>query len=93
MATIIQHIPAFFSGIEPDIVKFDTQDELLEIDFVKNYSVDKRFGEETRDEYFHQYSLDGDKLMAECNGGKCWFVIGFIDDTSNLNLPEWIPKE
>lgn len=92
MATIRQRIPAFFSGIEPDIVEFNTQDELLEIDFVRNFSIDRRFGEETPDEYFHQYSLSGNNLMAEVNGGKSWFVIGTLDDTSMLNLPEWIPK-
>ena len=58
------------------------------IDFVKNFSIDRRFGEEAPDEYFHRYSLSGDKLIAEVNGGKTGFVIGYIDDTSNVNLPE-----
>lgn len=87
MATIIQHIPDFFKdyGFEPNTVEFSDLDELLEIPFVHAYTISY---DGTPDEYFHQFALDNNRLLAECNRGKSWALIGTIDDPSGLNLPQ-----
>ena len=92
MATIRQHIPAFFEGMPQSVIEFDTQEELLDIPFVRAFRVTEG-AEDTPDPYFYRYSIaEGDKLMVEIRGGKAWFVIGHLDDISNLNLPDWKPN-
>lgn len=94
MASITQHIPSFFEGIEPSIEIFVTEAELLAIPFVRNFSIDTRFGDEQEETFFCRYSLNGNILMADCGHGcNISYVIGTISDTNGLNLPEWIHKE
>lgn len=85
--TIKQHRPAFFSGFENEVVSFDTLEELLAIPFVANFAQDM-------DHPFHRFSIDGDgrTLMAEYDDGYVWWVVGFIDDASGLDLPMWQPR-
>lgn len=75
---IRQHIPNFITGAEVKEVVFKTIEELLDIDFVKNF---KR-------EDFYRYSLSGNKLMAEYKNGNEWCVIGHIDNPYQINLPK-----
>ena len=77
--TIKEYIPSFVSGFENKIVKFSTMKELLEIDFVKSWSKDKGFLE---------YQLSENSLMAIFSDGN-FYVIGDIDDISNIDLQEW----
>ena len=87
MANIKQNMPYFFSQkFPPAIVEFNSQDELLEIPFVKRYRIDI---DGKPDEYFHRYSLDKNNLLVEMCGGAGFFVIGFITGDHNLNLPKW----
>ena len=90
MATIIQYIPAFFSGFPRKEETFESQEELLSIPFVRGFSEHENGA---KDEYFHQYSINirNNNLMAECDNGKKWYVIGSIDDVTMLTLPEWEP--
>ena len=87
MAKITQYYPTFYTGFEPKTVEFNTQEELLNIDWVKSWSKEKNF---------YRYSIilndepDGrSTLMAEYDNGEKWYVMAFIDDASNLTLPEW----
>jgi hypothetical protein len=90
MGTIKQHIPNFVSGFDPVIQNFKTLEELLDIDFVKQWSAD---------EDFHQFSIGPYDsrwhLMAEQNNGKRWWVVGYIIGIvrDELNLPDWKPKK
>jgi hypothetical protein len=85
--TITQHRPAYFSGFENEVVRFETLDDLLAIGFVANFRQDM----ETP---FHRFSLaDGRMLMAEYDEGHVWWVVGFISDASGLDLPVWAAKE
>jgi hypothetical protein len=90
MGTIKQHIPNFVSGIDPVTQNFETLEELLNIDFVKQWG---------DDEDFHQFSIGpyGDRwhLMVEQNNGERWWVLGYITDIvrDELNLPNWKPNK
>ena len=89
MGTIKQHIPNFVSGFDPVTQNFETLEELLDIDFVKQWSGDNDF---------HQFSIGpyGDRwhLMAEQNNGKRWWVVGYITGIvkDDLHLPDWKPN-
>lgn len=87
MPEIRRHIPNFvdMDEEEPETVKFSTVKELLEIPFVKSFS----------DGDFHKFSIADDEsdplLIAEYNEGRKWYVVGHIDNISNLDLSEWKP--
>ena len=81
-STITQYRPAFISGFENEVVAFATADDLLAIPFVENF---------TTLPDFHRFSLWRDAqvyLMAECDDGYRWWVVGRIDGASP-DLPTW----
>lgn len=42
---------------------------------------------------FHRFSLSENRLMAEYDEGKVWYVIGIVDNVEGLDLPKWEPKK
>lgn len=89
----VQHYPAFFSVDDTDYftLNFNTQDELLNCEFVSRWNKDRK------DDKFHRYSIDPPAygmpamLMVEYNEGKEWVCIGKIKTTDGLNLSKWEP--
>jgi hypothetical protein len=77
---IIQYRPNYYSGYENKEVEFSTLEELLNISWVKSFS---------DDEYFYRYSCSDGYLMAECNKGYDWHVIGSLSCPSISGLPKW----
>ena len=75
---IIQEIPNW-SDMKPKSAEFDTLAELLAIDWVKDSSED-----------FHRWSLGENRLMLEKDGGKWWWVVGYIARPDLLDLPKWV---
>ena len=63
---------------------FDTLDELL---LIPNVAV------HARDKSFHRFSLSGEHLMSEYDGGKRWWVVGTVQRPELLDLPRWEPVE
>jgi len=91
MNKIKQYRPNLVTTTEENkIVSFETTEELLNIDFVKNFSNRDNFYRFSLsiDNYFNQHSL-----MAEYDEGREWWVVGFIDNPLEVNLPKWMPKE
>jgi len=93
MAKIRQYFPNFYSGFDPQTIEFNTQKELLKIDFVKGFSENKTF-------FRYSLIIDDNKtsefkstLMAEYKNGYKWFVVGSIDNVDSLNLPKWKSKD
>ena len=83
MASIKRFVPQLLSEIFPEeVTEFKTQDELLEIHFVKTFRLDKNG---KPDRYFYRYVLDGDKLMVETTKGFSTMV-GSITGNHNLTL-------
>jgi hypothetical protein len=92
MAFIKENIPPFFDILAPEIAEFNSQDELLEIPFVKRFRIDH---EGNDDIFFYRYSLfDTNKLLVEICNGKSNFVVGFLSGNYTfLHLPKWVPYE
>ena len=87
MNKIKQHIPASIDG-DRLTIEFNTQKELMNIPFVKNFS---------KLEGFYRYSISSSGgfsplLMCELRDGYDWWVVGFIDSMDGINLPEWKEK-
>ena len=89
MAMIRQHIPNFVSGIGPVSFDFETIDELMSIEFVKQWKSNE----------FFQFSIapsgDDYHLMCEFKNGTKWYVVGYLTGIKEhkLNLPLWEPKK
>lgn len=77
---VTQHIPGFVSGVEPERHEVSSQEDLLNLEFVKR---------QRSYEGFHRFSLSENCLMAEFKGGKEWWVIAFLDSTEGIDLPVW----
>jgi len=89
MNKIKQYRPNLVTTTEDNqMVEFETTQELLNIDFVKKFSNRNNFYRYSLDidNYFNQYSL-----MAEYNDGRDWWVVGFIDNPQDIDLPKWKP--
>jgi hypothetical protein len=80
---IKQYRPNYYSGFEEEEVEFNSVDELLNISWVKKFSDDNSF---------YRYSISDECLMAECNNGYDWYVIGMLD-TPFSGLPKWKAKD
>lgn len=84
MNKIKQYRPAFIDCEDDNKeIIFNTTEELLGIDFVKNFSQNGNF---------YKYSISENHLMAEYENGYEWWVIGYINNPKEVNLPKWIPK-
>lgn len=83
-----QHIPAFVSGSNYAVRTFTSTDELLGLPEVKMWKQEPMVGAE-----FHQFSMNAHRLMAEFDGGRKWYVVGFVDEPSIqfIDLPKWVP--
>lgn len=81
MNSIRRHVPGCCSdGDEPpEIVEFNTVEQLISIPFVNSFSNGQRF---------HRYSLSDRRLMAEYRDGKEWWVVGTLKYPV-AGLPEW----
>lgn len=85
MISILQHIPNFVEGIEPQKITVANTAELLVIPFIKRWSEDPRF---------YRFSISkrqrsdvrSDLLMAELDKNKEWWVVGYL--TGDVDLPE-----
>jgi len=83
-ASIRQHIPPFVDGVDPKKGTFRSLPELLQVPWVAAW---------TDDPNFHRFSVsDRTRLMAEFDGGKVWWVVGFLSEVPD-GLPVWEPKD
>ena len=84
MATIREYLPPFMLDGEAHIVEFNTQEELLDIPFVKKFSVDDTG---KKDSHFQRYILMENMLMVEVEGERV-YAVGTLSDVSMLTLPK-----
>jgi hypothetical protein len=93
MIRLVQHIPNFVDGVDPKIVTCGSQTELLAVPWVAHYANGELIARngEVRRRPFWGYSLSDDRLMAEYDEGRHWWVIGTITDGREmLDLPKWV---
>lgn len=62
----------------PVVYQFETTEDLLSLDAVKKY-----------DKTGAEFVLSGGHLMVLYQKGFEWWVVGRINDSSTVNLPEW----
>lgn len=89
MGIIKQYRPDFMSGWKNEEIQFETKEELLNIDWVNNFTK-PQFGIDT----FYRFSISkGYVLMAEYEEGQAWYVVGYISDSEVINqFPKWERK-
>ena len=88
MANIRQYFPPFMLDEKPRIVEFTTQEELLQIPFVRRFSINEITN--AQDPHFYRYVLRGDVLMVEVLDGEKAYAVGHVSDRSMLTFPERI---
>jgi hypothetical protein len=83
MNTIRQYRPASIDNDQKSIVEFTTSEELFAIPFVAHFTTIENF-------YRFSFFPGGPALMAEYDGGRRWYVVGYIGGLFNLeDIPIW----
>lgn len=78
-----QHIPPFVEvDRRPAPIPFTTVDELLALEVVQR----------CKDEAFSHFALSDNALMAVSDDGYKWWVVGFIAQPEQVDLPTWKPR-
>lgn len=75
-----QHIPNFVDVDPPDPIPFTTTEELLGLEVVQRYIGEKH----------SHFAISENMLMEVSNGGKNWWVVGYIAKPDLVNLPKWV---
>lgn len=84
MNKFTQHIPNFVSGVDPLIIEFETFDELLNTQFF--------IGQKNEYDDFSHFASSDEMIMLVRDDGYRWWVLGKIDDVSNIPLEKWVAK-
>lgn len=80
-----KHIPSFVdTDQENPWYEFETTDDLLNLEVVKQYREEKEFC---------HFALADDSLMAVTHNGYRWHVVGYIEKSEEIFLPKWEPKK
>jgi hypothetical protein len=80
MNQFTQHIPNFVdTRSDPPSFEFETTEELLSNPIVQKY----------RDDNFESFALSGHHLMVIGDAGFFWWVVGYIKDPADIDLPIW----
>jgi hypothetical protein len=74
-----QYVPPFVDCDKPDIIKFNTTRELLNLDIVKRYK--KRPNS--------KFVMSGNELMVVSRDETDWWVVGYIAQPKKIKLPQW----
>ena len=80
MNKLTQHIPGFADIGPPSIWEFETTEQLLALDWVGSWATSPSF---------QGYVLSDHHLLALWNEGFEWRTIGFIEDPTAVDLPQW----
>lgn len=81
MAKFVQRIPGGVdTSIEPLEIVFETTEELIESEYVQRFVTMK--GHEA-------LVVEDNVLMAISDEGYHWWALGYIDDMSAVNFPQW----
>ena len=90
MNKLKRRYPNFCSGFEETEHFFSTKEELLNIDWVKQWTEAKNYYQFSLGEQDNVPWSDGRQaLMVELDGGKKWFVIGWLWLETPIGLLEW----
>ena len=79
MNSFKQHIPSFCDVDHPAAVPFETTEQLLALEIVQRYK---------RPDFSH-FAMADNALMEISDGGRYWWVVGYIKHPERINLPKW----
>jgi hypothetical protein len=93
MNTIYQHVPAFAWDPRDEVKKadFNTLEELLQVPWVKVW--ENGFNVKGENIKFSHWALSENNLMAVYGENEAWWVVGYIETLSGIDLPEWEPPK
>lgn len=82
MNRFTQHIPTFVDYREDKTpsFEFETTEQLLAHEWVAVHKTRKGFDRFVKSDRY---------LMTESNDGFSWWVIGYLEDPSSVDLPQW----
>ncbi|MFH0952362.1 MAG: hypothetical protein V1838_04205 [Patescibacteria group bacterium] len=77
-----QHIPNFIDIEDPPAVKFETTDDLLNLEIVQRYGKGKDFS---------HFAISGNCLMEISDEGEGlhWWVVGYIKEPDKVDIPKF----
>jgi len=79
-----QHMPSFVDiGESPEWIEFDTIEDLLGLEIVQRYGKCKDFS---------HFALNENHLLEISDEGFYWWVVGYIENPSAVDLPQWKGK-
>jgi hypothetical protein len=83
MNSIKQYLPRYIDERFPrPTIEFANTQALLAIDFVQNWTTYHRF-------YRFCLNTPDKLLMVELDQGRVWVVVGYLTETTGIELPEW----
>ena len=83
MNSFIQHIPTFIDADPPKPYEFETLEELLNIDVVKQWA------RPMDGKAFSHFALSDNILLVIHDDSFHWWTVGYIKEPDNLKLPKW----
>lgn len=89
-----QHVPGAvdLGDIPPVSFSFTILEELTTHEFIREFVTAKNFYRLSIAPHEPNFFNKSDGcLMAEFSGGKHWWVLGYIEESKQLNLPTWVP--
>ena len=75
-----QHIPNFVDIKAPLLDKFETTEDLLNLEIVQRYGKRKDFS---------HFAISDNCLMEISDEGFHWWVVGYIKKPNEVDLPKW----
>lgn len=75
-----QHIPNFVDIDAPPPSKFETTEDLLNLEIVQRYGKGKNFS---------HFAISDNCLMEISDEGFHWWVVGYIKEPDKVDLPKW----
>ncbi len=80
MNSFRQRVPNYIDAPKPDPHVFNTLEELYADPHINNYM--------SKPDFSH-LAIDGDYLMAIFDEGYKWWVLGFIENPDDIDIPKW----
>ena len=85
--TFTQHIPNCVDISDRISFEFDTLDELANSEYVQRFAKKEKFSHLAKS--IPKWTGDSCRLMTVEDGGDFWWVVGFITNHEDLDLPIW----
>lgn len=76
----LPHIPKYIDAPEPDLILFNTKEELLNAEIIKRAMADPDFS---------HFAISDNCLMKISDNGYQWTVLGYLHNPNDFGFPKW----